>query len=140
LRRKLTKLALREARRHPRIALKLTASAVSHPRRTTRLVRIARRAPTIAQDAPTRRKARAAAAAASRAATRARDIGPSAVVSDKRFLAELRRAAQATIETYQTATKPKRRWRRLRRLTLGATLLIAALYATRRQHTQQDGK
>jgi hypothetical protein len=140
LRRKLTKLAWREARRHPRIALRLTAGAVRHPRRTARLVRIVRRAPTLAQDASTRRKACAAAAAASRAATRARDVGPSAVVRDKRFLAELRQTAQATIETYQTATKPKRRWRRLRRLTLGASLLGAALYATRRRHTQQDDK
>ena len=132
MRRILAKLAWRRAKRHPRTALKLTASAVSHPRRTAKLIRFARRASTVAQDTATRKKARAATASASRAAARARQIGPTAAAGDKRFLAELRRAAQATVATYHAATrKPKRR---LRRVALGASLIGAGLYAKKRRH------
>jgi hypothetical protein len=98
------KLAWRQAKRHPRTALKLTASGVSHPRRTAKLIRLARRASTVAQDTTTRNKARAATASAPRAAARARQIGPRAAAGDERFLAELRRAAQATVATYHALT------------------------------------
>ena len=41
MRRTLVKIGQRQARRHPRMALKVTASAARHPRRARTLLRIA---------------------------------------------------------------------------------------------------
>jgi hypothetical protein len=45
VRRRLLKLGFRQARRHPRMAFKMSAAAARHPRRTRRLVRFARTVP-----------------------------------------------------------------------------------------------
>jgi hypothetical protein len=131
MRRTLVRFGARQARRHPRIVLKVGAAASRHPRRTLRLVRWARQGPAMARDRDARRKTGRAAASVGRAAGRARSIGPLGAGADPKVRGELLDAVRGVREAYLESTARARRRSRVRRVAVGATLVGAAAYAGR---------
>lgn len=138
----LTRLGMRQARRHPRAAMKTGLLAARHPRRTRRLFRIAglaQRAPQMAQQRSTRRHLKAAAVSASRARTRARRIGSPAAAADERVLRNMAAAVRESAEAYRSAAARERRRRRARRLAFGASAVAAGAWMGRRRMADSSG-
>jgi hypothetical protein len=131
MRRTLVRFGARQARRHPRIVLKVGTTAVRHPRGTLRLVRWARQGPAMARDGDARRRAGRAAASAGRAAGRARSIGPLGAGADPKVRRDLLEAVRGVRDAYRESKARARRRRRVRRVAVGATLVGAAAYAGR---------
>jgi hypothetical protein len=103
VRRTLVKIGLRQARRHPRMALKVTASAARHPRRTRKLLRIARAGGAV----------------------------PLAAAADKRVLIDAFASMRAVSASYRRAAVKARRRARLRKIAVGASVVGVAAYAER---------
>ena len=103
MRRTLVKIGLRHARRHPRMALKVTTSAARHPRRTRKLVRIAR----------------------------AGKAAPLAVAAERGTLTDALGAMRSATAAYRKAAVRARRRARMRKIAVGASLVGAAAYAER---------
>jgi hypothetical protein len=92
---------LRHARRHPRAALKLTSQAARHPRRTRRLVRVARVG------------------------------GSYAPTSERAALAEVLSGLRAATIAYRKEAAKARRRARMRRVAVGASVVGVAALAER---------
>ncbi len=101
MRRTLARIGLRKARRHPRMALKVTASAARHPRRTRKLVRIARAGGAV----------------------------PLSAAADKRVLIDTFASLRAVGASYRRAAVRARRRARLRKIAVGASIVGVAAYA-----------
>ena len=101
MRRTLVKIGLRQARRHPRMALKVTASAARHPRRTRKLLRIVGPGGAV----------------------------PLTAAADRRVLIDTLASLRAAGASYRRAAVRARRRARLRRIAVGASVVGMAAYA-----------
>ena len=103
MRRTLVKIGLRQARRHPRMALKVTTSAARHPRRTRKVLRIAR----------------------------AGKVAPLAVAADRGTLTDALGSLRAAGVAYRKAAVRARRRARMRKIAVGASVVGVAAFAGR---------
>jgi hypothetical protein len=119
-----TRMIFRTARQHPRATLSLAALVARRRKRTTRIIRLARRSSNVyarMSDAAVQEELRAAATSLVRTIERAQKIGPRQIPGDKK-IAKQSEAAINHLSKALASARNERRHRTLRRVVVVAGL------------------
>jgi hypothetical protein len=125
-------------RKNPRLAAKMGWKIAKHPRRTAKVVVIARTAPEMARrvgaaanDPRVQKQVRVGRDALTKAGGRLQGASsdPASAMTDEKLWSELRRAASAMAAGYAAAATPRKKRRGLKRAALAVGVIGAGAYA-----------